>query len=518
MNELDGDINLLPKQEVENDFECGSPNGQNSQSPTPDDAFPCFDPTFVASGAPLEYVMSSKGLPKLIDNGFMFLRYRVNADRISWRCELSSSHHCRAKVFTIGDNIVKRLGEHSHAGNAAKIEIAKVMEMIYHRAQNTTDNTSKIVNDAISLLSPASVSQLPNINSIKRHIHRNRSKKESLPPLPQTADDFVIHEEYQCTESGLEFLKADVTRGEDRFLVFTTDKMLEILCRCETWFIASSLKLALPIFNKLYVVLGVFNEIVVPLVYVLMSSTKEEIYMAILSKLLELEPSLNPRTIFGDFEIMNYSAVVKIFPDVAHYGSFFQFCQIYYTNVQSFGLQHKYQSDAEFALKLRLLPALAFISCEEITTTFESLALCSNFPAEAVPLMDYFEDTWIGRPVCGKARRSTMFPMQFWNCADIADFSVVKFNSLFEAWHRYFNSQLTSPLGANVWKLIKFLKSDEAKNDVFLTQLFNEGEVKGVVSKWQPKLTYKKLENVLMAHDRTNVLDFLNSVASCLFF
>jgi hypothetical protein len=56
----------------------------------------------------------------------------------------------------------------------------------------------------------------------------------------------------------------------------------------------------------------------------------------------------------------------------------------------------KYIEDKQFNLDIKMIPALAFVPEDAVEEAFESLA--DNISADAQPILDYFEDTFIGRP------------------------------------------------------------------------------------------------------------------------
>lgn len=45
---------------------------------------------------------------------------------------------------------------------------------------------------------------------------------------------------------------------------------------------------------------------------------------------------------------------------------------------------------------MRLLPALAFVPVANVVHDFEALCDSGELPPEGQPVVDYFEDTWIG--------------------------------------------------------------------------------------------------------------------------
>ncbi|KAK4872264.1 hypothetical protein RN001_016388 [Aquatica leii] len=90
--------------------------------------------------------------------------------------------------------------------------------------------------------------------------------------------------------------------------------------------------------------------------------------------------------------------MVSAFPQSTHRGCFFYFCQCVYRQIHSHGLKARYETDADFALKVRLLSAIAFVPTQYVVEAFEMLCDDDILPPELQPIVDYFEDTWIRRP------------------------------------------------------------------------------------------------------------------------
>ena len=65
---------------------------------------------------------------------------------------------------------------------------------------------------------------------------------------------------------------------------------------------------------------------------------------------------------------------------------------------------------------MRMLSAVAFIPVTEVVAAFEKLCDSGMYPAEAQSVLDYFEDTWIGRPQRRNRRRAPLFQHSLWNC------------------------------------------------------------------------------------------------------
>lgn len=117
----------------------------------------------------------------------------------------------------------------------------------------------------------------------------------------------------------------------------------------------------------------------------------------------------NPQTFMSDFEKSMINAIRVVFPTTQQKGCFFHCCQCIWRKIQACGLKTQYENDAEFALKLRMLPALAFVPNAEVERSFETLCRSDIFTDEMLPVVDYFEDTWIARPNY-VGRRPPAFP------------------------------------------------------------------------------------------------------------
>ena len=86
------------------------------------------------------------------------------------------------------------------------------------------------------------------------------------------------------------------------------------------------------------------------------------------------------------------------------------------------------------------------------------------------PFINYFEDTWIGRPGRrGRGRNAPMFPQALWNCYDASLDDLPKTNNSVEGWHRGF-SHLLGSHHPTVWKFISGLQKEQSLNELRLEQ------------------------------------------------
>lgn len=136
----------------------------------------------------------------------------------------------------------------------------------------------------------------------------------------------------------------------------------------------------------------------------------------------------------------------------------FHFSQCILGRIQSDGLKRRYETD--FALKLRLLSALAFVPTADVVEAFETICEQNVLPAEAQSVFDYYEDTWIGRPQRGR-RRLPLFSHDLWNCYDGVQESLPKTNNFIERWYRVFEQQISAD-NPNIWRFIKAIQLEQS--------------------------------------------------------
>ena len=80
------------------------------------------------------------------------------------------------------------------------------------------------------------------------------------------------------------------------------------------------------------------------------------------------------------------------------------------------------------------IDSVAFLPVTDVIPAFESLAI--TFLNDELPLLSYFETTWIGQPAGGR-RLAPTFPHQMWNVSDRAS---TRTTYSLEAFHHTFNA------------------------------------------------------------------------------
>jgi hypothetical protein len=204
-----------------------------------------------------------------------------------------------------------------------------------------------------------------------------------------------------------------------------------------------------------------------------MPNKSEVNYIRLLKALIELKPNLQPISIMTDFEKSAINAFHEVFPNSNQRGCFFHLSQCLWRRIQQTEeLAKKYGTDTEFASNIRQLLALAFVPESDVVSSFESLIESQYFYQNEIylqPIVDYFEDNWIGRLDRRNRRRQPPYPPSLWNCFTAVINDLPKTNNSVEGWHRGFN-ELLGAHHPSIWKFIDGLKKEQSLNELKIEQ------------------------------------------------
>ena len=109
------------------------------------------------------YVKSEKGTDKLSHDGYLYIFHRGTVKK-EWRCDV---RRCKARMHVVDDTIVKCTGEHCHAKEYGKEEVALVKEKLRKRGRETNDIPHVALGELTSSLSETAKSSLPTQNALK---------------------------------------------------------------------------------------------------------------------------------------------------------------------------------------------------------------------------------------------------------------------------------------------------------------------------------------------------------------
>lgn len=250
-----------------------------------------------------------------------------------------------------------------------------------------------------------------------------------------------------------------------------------------------------------------------PLIFALLPDKKQETYIRLFTGIMELRPSLNPRTIMTDFELAAKNALRVLYPEAVQFGCNFHFGQCLFRRLQQHGsLQIRFRNEPSFALKIKCLSALAFVPPPDVVAAFESLVQDPFYSSseDIRNFMDYFETTWIGKLRRSRRRQQPMFPIPDWNIHERIVQNIAKTNNAVEGWHRGFQSILGGH-HPTIWRLIKALKREQSLNQLKITQYLAGGTPP------LPRKRYrdcaKRIKRVVDDYVNRTKVDYLESIA-----
>ena len=332
------------------------------------------------------------------------------------------------------------------------------------------------------------------------------SRKKNYLPLPSSAQDLVLPENCVKTTSGENFLLHDSTSDGKRILIFGTAKSVTFLRNHPHWCLDGTFKVVPEIFVQLYTIHAVVDHHTIPCIYALLPDKTQITYNKFIQEVENLT-NCSPVSAMIDFERAMLNALIVHFPETDVKGCFFHLCQNIYRKIQEFGFQKQYQDNNEFSLKMRMIAALAFIPPESVQEASEEL--CDIMPEESLPILDYFEDHYIGRP-CRRGRREPTFSIPLWNMYARTNDELNRTNNSVEGWHRSFVSfaGCSHPV---IWKFLSLLEREINFQDVQMTQI-----TAGIASE-PPRKKYKdaasRITSIVQTYQEKTYLDYLRGIA-----
>lgn len=466
-------------------------------------------------------VISERGKKKLVYNRYIFWRDGQSSDgKITfWRCSNRYKSFCKARVHTVDGLVTKELHEHSHLQEERHVQIAKVRTVVKERAATANDMSTpaNIISDATVGLPGAVRAHIVEKN-VKRTIQRTRLRTAAAPANPQNCEDLEIPDSYKHIllddARGLElFLQYDSGAEENRILIFGTEESKRVLELSENWQADGTFKVTPPIFAQVYSIHASRHGDLVPAFYCLLTNKAQETYERLFRAVRQLIPNAHPTSFLVDFEISATNAIRMVFEydELTVSGCFFHLNENVRKHMQQIGLQRRYQNDPEFALLLRHIPALAFVPIQHLIEAFETLE--EVIPDEMLPLLDYFERTYIGRRLRAR-RRDPPYSHDFWNVHVRVSNGDARTNNKVEGHHNLINKML-SMQHPTIWKFIEALRK---------LQNINKNKIEALCAQGPPakRRKYKdldaRLKTIVEDFANRDILDFLRGIAHNLQF
>jgi hypothetical protein len=247
----------------------------------------------------------------------------------------------------------------------------------------------------------------------------------------------------------------------------STAQNIAILSQPEAhWFCDGTFKTVPLLYEQLYTIHALYHGVVVPLAYELLANKTEHTYMQFFNQFANLITT-SPKSVMTDFEVSVINALRTTFLTSIMHGCFYHLTQNIWHKIQEAGLSNQYTSDAQFRLFLKKLPALLFLPMADVVVGFEELI--ETIPNGAEPIVDYFEDTYIGRPL-RHMRRPPRFTIDLWNNYDHAVSGLPRTNNNVEGWHSGFGCALAAQ-HVSTYKYVEEIRIKQNKTETIIAQL-----------------------------------------------
>ncbi|XP_031340835.1 uncharacterized protein LOC116168947 isoform X2 [Photinus pyralis] len=324
----------------------------------------------------------------------------------------------------------------------------------------------KVLNACTSNISQAS---LPNNYALKKMVRRQRNELKRAPPNPQSVEELIIPDEYTIYH-------AEPGRNEN-FLLFQETKDLLIFGReswlahlsSKTWFVDGTFKIAPPLYAQVYVLMVKKHNGVHPVLYTLLPNKLRATYVRFFNIIKNMQQNANPDSIFCDYESAALLAMRECFPNVSVKGCFFHLAKNMRKKLADLNLIQTYNTDAEFALKAKMVIAISFVPLDHLDEALDSLA--DVLPPELHPLLNWFEDNYVGRlNRRGNGRRAPIFESSIWNLYERTLHEEDRTNNHSEAAHRRLQTEL-GVLHPTLWKFIDALRAVQHGRDIYYESL-----------------------------------------------
>jgi hypothetical protein len=248
-----------------------------------------------------------------------------------------------------------------------------------------------------------------------------------------------------------------------RILIFASPAAQELLKVGKHFLMDGTFKVVDKNFYQMVVIHVWSDAQYISLVYAILPSKEQEIYSKMFRAILDEVPTFSPETMTTDFESGFINVTQNFFPEAKVCLCLFHLCQSVRRKVcNDMGLKKRYESiNDDFAVNVRMLPALAFVPPEKVIEYFMEIEEYLSNEPEYEPLLSYFEEVYIGRRRGRGSRVRPRFSIESWNVHQRVLDGLHRTNNASEG----FNSAINNSLGCShpsLWKLIRQFKNEES--------------------------------------------------------
>lgn len=463
----------------------------------------------------MDLVKTKRGRTKLVHEGYMFVFDKCSRDDSTnfWRCEFKKDCKVRVHSLVATGEVVKQINEHSHGSDAAQVGASSIITQIKARALDTTEIPSVVFNESLQNSTSAVQGKIPNKDAIRKVIQRVRNDNSAAPPLPLDRMSIVIPDQYRyyTVSEGREelFLLWDSgALDNDRILLFGREANKKWSNQIKKIYIDGTFSLAPSMFAQIYVVMAERNGFVLPIMYALLPNKEGGTYYKLFQAIKELWPDLEPLAVSMDYEQGAIQAFRAIFPLSAIHGCLFHLTKNLRKHLSEHNLLRRYNNDAEFALHARMIVSLSFVPIDGIEIAMEALE--DGLPIELAPILNWFEDNYVGRPGRNGNRRRPLFPPDTWTVYERTIQGQDRTNNFAEGAHRRLQAEFGMD-HPNLWKFIDGIRNVQKGRDHMYEQFVRGDQKAGKRKKYVD--ADKRILNIVSTYGNRNILEYLRGIA-----
>lgn len=190
-------------------------------------------------------------------------------------------------------------------------------------------------------------------------------------------------------------------------------------------------------------------------------------------------------------------------------GCFFHLVKNFKKHLAELNLLGRYQNEPEFANMAKMITSLAFVPIENLDEALESLT--EELQPELLPMLDWFEDFYVGRPNRrGGGRRPPMFPPTLWSVYERVTKDIHRTNNFAEASHRRLQTELSMD-HPTIWSFIDVLKKVQVSRDMYLEHLIAGHAPPQKLRKYVE--CDKRIKNIVQNFNNIGVIEYLRGLA-----
>ena len=453
---------------------------------------------------------SQKGGFKLCSMGYAYvvdkpkLETIDDATKVYWKCEKYPT--CLGRAISDGLNPpIKHTKQHRHYPNPDRIECLEIIESTKELAIVTNYNPRSIVKKTQLGASEEAISQLAKPEAIKKLIRRQRNRKFGKI-VAKTILDISIPRELHRTYSGDLFYYSDSGQEQqNRTILFTTKSNLELLSQHNNWYMDGTFDISPSFFRQVYTIHIIINRRAFPMAYALLANKKAVTYRKLFKTVKKLV-SAPPNSITFDFELAAINSAKDVFKCDINC-CYFHLSQAWFRRVQTHGM-HKDYFKKDFLRSFKMLQAVAYLPTKYTTRGFEIVK--ENSPYSIQPLMDYFEQNYVGnfKKFSKTERVKPRFESKLWSVHERVKLNLPRTTNSVEAWHGAIQSDEQKHL--IVVRIVELFREEESKvrNELVLIK---KGETISRPKQNDIKRD-KSILKLVSEFNKDNILQFLEGI------